>query len=59
LGRDLEEALLCCQVIERACRTLVEAHFIGGAKRLSRLEAFVMHQYYLLRYSKVWKEQHR
>jgi L-fuculose-phosphate aldolase len=57
LGRNLDEALLCCQVLERGCRTFVEAHFLGGAKRLSRLEAFVMHQYYLRRYSKVWQEQ--
>ncbi len=52
IGRDIEEAILCCQVLEKACKSLIEAEFLGGAKEINRFEAWIMHQYYLRRYSK-------
>ena len=52
IGRDIEEAILCCQILEKACKSLIEAEFLGGAKEINRFEAWVMHQYYLRRYSK-------
>jgi len=52
IGRDVEEAILCCQVLEKACKSLIEAEFLGGAKEINRFEAWIMHQYYLRRYSK-------
>lgn len=55
LGRDLDEAFLCCQVLERGCQTFVEAQFLGGPKHLGLLEAHIFHQYYLRRYSRAWQ----
>ena len=52
IGRDIEEAILCCQVLEKACKSLIEAEFLGGAKEINRFEAWIMHQYYLKKYSK-------
>ncbi len=52
IGRDIEEAILCCQVLEKACKSLIEAEFLGGAKGIDRFEAWIMHQYYLKKYSR-------
>ena len=52
IGRDIEEAILCCQVLEKACKSLIEAEFLGGAKEINKFEAWIMHQYYLRKYSK-------
>ena len=52
VGRDIEEAILCCQVLEKACKSLIEAEFLGGAKGINKFEAWVMHQYYLKKYSR-------
>lgn len=52
LGRTLEEAFLCCQVLEKGCKAFIEAEFLGGAKSINRFEAALMHQFYLRKYSK-------
>lgn len=52
LGRDLDEAFVVSQVLEKACRTFIEAEFLGGAKSVNKVEAYLMHQYYLNKYSK-------
>lgn len=52
LGRDLEEAFVVSQVLEKACRAFIEAEFLGGAKSINKVEAYLMHQYYLNKYSK-------
>jgi L-fuculose-phosphate aldolase len=52
VGRDLEQAILCCEILEKACRSFIEAEFLGGAKEINRFEAWIMHQYYLKKYSK-------
>ena len=52
VGRDLEEAFVVCQVLEKACRALIEAEFLGGAKDINKFEAWIMHQVYLRKYSK-------
>lgn len=51
-GRDAKEALLCAQIAEKGCRAFIEAEFLGGAKSVGRLEAAIMHQVYLHKYSK-------
>ena len=56
LGRDLEEAFLCCQVLEKGCKAFIEAEFLGGAKGINRFEAALMHQFFLRKYSKQWKQ---
>ena len=52
LGRDLEEAFTCCQILEKGCKAFIEAEFLGGAKPIGRLEAALMHQYYLRKYAR-------
>jgi L-fuculose-phosphate aldolase len=51
LGRNLDEAFVVCQVLEKACKAFIEAEFLGGAKSINRIEAFLMHQVYLRKYS--------
>lgn len=55
LGRTIEEALLCCQVLEKGCKAFIEAEFLGGAKGINKFEAWVMHQVFLRKYSQQWK----
>ncbi len=56
LGRDMEEAFVVSQVLEKACRVFIEAEFLGGAKNIPKVEAYLMHQYYLNKYSKQKKD---
>lgn len=53
IGRDMEEAFVVCQVLEKACRAFIEAEFLGGAKNIGPVEAWIMHKYYLMKYSKL------
>lgn len=52
IGRDLDEAFVVCQVLEKACKAFIEAEFLGGAKSIHKAEAWLMHQYYLRKYSR-------
>ena len=56
VGRDLQEALTCCQVLEKGCRAFIEAEFLGGAKPINRVEASLMHQFYLRKYARRTRE---
>jgi len=51
VGRDLDEAFVVCQVLEKACKAFIEAEFLGGAKSINKFEAHLMHQLYLRKYS--------
>ena len=52
IGRDMDEAFVVCEVLEKACKAFIEAEFLGGAKSINKFEAHIMHQYYLRKYSK-------
>lgn len=56
IGRDIEEAFVSCQVLEKAARAFIEAEFLGGAKSINKFEAWIMHKYYLMKYSKEAKK---
>jgi L-fuculose-phosphate aldolase len=56
IGRDMEEAFVVCQVLEKACKAFIEAEFLGGAKGINKFEAHLMHQFYLRKYSKQKKK---
>ena len=56
IGRDLDEAFVVCQVLEKGCKAFIEAEFLGGAKSISKFEAWAMHQFYLRKYSKQAKK---
>lgn len=55
-GRDLDEAFVVCQVLEKGCKAFIEAEFLGGAKHINQFEAWAMHQIYLKKYSKMAKK---
>ena len=52
VGRDMKEAFVVCDVLEKACKAFIEAEFLGGAKGINKFEAYIMHKYYLAKYSK-------
>jgi L-fuculose-phosphate aldolase len=51
IGRNMDEAFVVCQVLEKACKAFIEAEFLGGAKNINKFEAYLMHQVYLEKYS--------
>jgi len=55
VGRDIDEAFVVCQVLEKGCKAFIEAEFLGGAKHINKFEAWAMHQFYLRKYSKIAK----
>jgi L-fuculose-phosphate aldolase len=56
IGRDMKEAFVVCQVLEKACKAFIEAEFLGGAKGINIFEAHLMHKFYLSKYSKQKKK---
>jgi ribulose-5-phosphate 4-epimerase/fuculose-1-phosphate aldolase len=52
LGHSLEDAFVAAQLLEKTAKVFIEAKVLGGAKPINRLEAWVMQQYYQLKYSK-------
>ena len=52
VGRSLDEAFVVCEVLEKACKAFIEAEFLGGAKSINKMEAWMMHRMYLKKYSK-------
>ncbi len=52
VGRDLDEAFVVCQVLEKACKAFIEAEFLGGAKGINKFEARLMHRMYIKKYSR-------
>ncbi len=59
LGRSMDEALLCARIVEKGCRTFIEAEFLGGAKGIPRFEAALMHEVYLRKYSRQGRKDGR
>ena len=56
VGRDLDEAFVACQVLEKGCKAFIEAEFLGGSKNIPKFEAWIMHKIYLQKYSKQAKK---
>lgn len=56
IGRDINEAFIVCQVLEKACKAFIEAEFLGGARAINKFEAHLMHQFYLNKYSSLSKK---
>jgi len=57
VGRDIDEAFVVCQVLEKGCKAFIEAEFLGGAKHINKFEAWAMHQFYLRKYSQIAKKK--
>jgi len=56
IGRNMKETFTVCDVLEKACKAFIEAEFLGGAKGINKFEAYIMHKYYLMKYSKQKKQ---
>lgn len=52
IGNTLEDAFVAAFLVEKTCKAYVEAQAIGGAKPINRIEAWLMHKFYMLKYSK-------
>ncbi len=53
VGRNMAEAFLCCEVLEKGCWAFIAAEFLGGAEAINRFEAALMHKVYLDKYSRL------
>ncbi|UBM62218.1 class II aldolase/adducin family protein [Candidatus Sulfidibacterium hydrothermale] len=53
VGRDLDEAFIVAEVLEKACKAFIEAEFLGGSHAISRVTAKLMHEVYLRKYSRL------
>lgn len=56
LGSNIEEAYVAAQLLEKTSKAFVEAEWLGGAKPINRIEAWLMHKFYLFKYSKEAKK---
>ncbi|HQG38211.1 MAG TPA: hypothetical protein PLK15_03720 [Chitinophagales bacterium] len=56
IGTNLEEAYVAAQLLEKTSKAFVEAAYLGGAKAINRVEAWLMHKFYMLKYSKEAKK---
>lgn len=52
VGRSLTEAFTACEILEKSCKTFIETKFLGEGVPLSKFESYIMHQYFLKKYSK-------
>lgn len=52
IGNTLEDAYVSAQLLEKTSKAFIEAKFLGGAKSINKIEAWVMQQFYLFKYSK-------
>jgi L-fuculose-phosphate aldolase len=57
VGRDIEEAFVACQILEKSCKAFIESQFLGGAVPINPVEARLMHEYYLRKYSRQKKSK--
>jgi len=48
----MDDCFAVAQILEKSCKVFIEAEFLGGAKKLSKFDAVVMRQYYLMKYSR-------
>lgn len=52
IGKSMEDAYVAAQLVEKTSKAFLEAKHIGGAKSINIIEAWLMHKFYLLKYSK-------
>ena len=56
LGNSLEDAYVAAQLLEKTSKAFVEAQYLGGAKSINKIEAWLMQQFYQFKYSKEAKK---
>jgi hypothetical protein len=56
LGSSLEDAYVAAQLLEKTSKAFTEAKYLGGAKSINKIEAWLMQQFYQFKYSKEAKK---
>lgn len=56
LGNSLEDAYVAAQLLEKTSKAFAEAEYLGGAKSINKIEAWLMQQFYQFKYSKEAKK---
>lgn len=52
LGNSIEDNYVAAQLLEKTSKCFIESESIGGAKTINCVEAWLMQQFYLFKYSK-------
>ena len=52
LGNSIDDAYVAAQLLEKTSKAFVEAKYLGGAKSINKIEAWLMQQLYQFKYSK-------
>lgn len=52
IGRDMEETYAVALLLEKTCKAFIEGEFLGKVKTINKFQAWVMHNFYLTKYSK-------
>lgn len=56
IGRDMEEAILVCEVLEKGSKAFILGELVGGIQMIDKAEALQVRQDYLDKYSKLKNE---
>lgn len=52
IGATLEDAYVAAQLLEKTSRAFVEGKYLGGAKSINKIEAWLMQKFYQWKYAK-------
>lgn len=52
LGTSIDDAYVAAQLLEKTSKAFIEAKYLGGAKSINKIEAWLMQQFYQFKYSK-------
>ncbi len=52
LGNSIEDTYVAAQLLEKTSKAFIEAEYLGGAKSINRIEAWLMQKFYQFKYSK-------
>ena len=56
LGNSIDDAYVAAQLLEKTSKAFIEAKYLGGAKSINKIEAWLMQQFYQFKYSKEAKK---
>jgi L-fuculose-phosphate aldolase len=56
LGSSIDDAYVAAQLLEKTSKAFVLAKYLGGAKSINKIEAWMMQQFYQFKYSKEAKK---
>ncbi len=56
LGSSIDDVYVAAQLLEKTSKAFIEAEYLGGAKSINRIEAWLMQKFYQFKYSKEAKK---